>query len=187
MNGTIFFILLTCICHNLSGKTYRVYGTIQDEITGEVLIGANVYDTISGKGTVSSKNGFYSLELNSEEAVLIYSYVGYEDFILKLKGTHDTLINIPLTPGSELGEVTITGAPDLSIYNISSEQILSTPALGGEPDLMKYLQLLPGIQPGKEGSGNIHVRGGGPGDNIVLLDRVPLYYVNHLGGFVSIF
>ncbi|MCK4920984.1 MAG: TonB-dependent receptor plug domain-containing protein, partial [Bacteroidales bacterium] len=171
-----------------TAQNHRIYGIIKDAISGEVLIGANIYDTLSLRGTVSSKDGFYSLELKSPTSFIIYTYVGYKNRALKLNRINDTLINIFLTPGKELDEVSISPKKEnISVYSISKEQLVNTAVLGGEPDLMKYLQLLPGIQPGNEGTGNIHVRGGGPGENLVLLDRVPLYYINHLGGFVSIF
>jgi hypothetical protein len=184
------FLIISILTYSIfvSAQNHRIYGTVKDAESGEVLIGTNIYDTLSLHGTVSTKDGFYSLDLTSPESFIIYSYVGYNNYGIKLNRSKDTMIHVYLKPGNEIQEVSIRPLKkSLSKYTISKKELMKTPVFGGDPDIMKYLQLLPGIQPGNEGTGNIHVRGGGPGENIVLLDRVPLYYNNHLGGFVSIF
>ena len=171
-----------------------VNGTITDAVTGETLIGATILDEASGKGTVSNAYGRYSLTLHADTVRLRISYIGYQtqNHLVKLNG--NVQLNIVLRPSVELDEVTITaervGSPkisQMSAIQLPTEQLKLVPVIFGETDVLKAIQLLPGVQSGTEGMNGIYVRGGGPDENLFLLDGIPLYNVNHLGGFFSAF
>jgi outer membrane receptor for ferrienterochelin and colicin len=171
-------------------------GHIVDANTGETLINASVFDRTSGKGTVTNPYGFYSLTLPGPTMLVRFSYVGYSQQTIPLTLTKDTVVNIRLVPSTELSEVTVWGGDhketgvkgsQMSTVQIPASQIKAIPTLFGEADLIKALQLLPGVQAGTEGSAGMYVRGGGPDENLLLLDGVPVYNVNHLFGFFSVF
>ena len=185
-------ILLCAFTGGLHAQT--VSGTVTDASTGETLIGATILDEASGKGTVSNAYGRYTLTLPSDSAHLRISYIGYQPqhHTVPLKG--NAQLNIKLKPSVELDEVTITaervGSPkisQMSAIQLPTEQLKLVPVIFGETDVLKAIQLLPGVQSGTEGMNGIYVRGGGPDENLFLLDGIPLYNVNHLGGFFSAF
>ncbi len=172
-----------------------INGYVEDANTGEKLIGINVYDSNSLKGSVTNNYGFYSLTLDRGPVNLIASFVGsaqvYTSFILK----NDTTINFLITTGLDIEEVKIVGSrfgsnienTQLGLNQISIKTIKQIPVLLGEVDIIKAFQLMPGVQSGNEGSSGLYVRGGGPDQNLILLDGVPVYNVNHLFGFFSVF
>jgi hypothetical protein len=179
----------------ISAQNYTVSGYITVEQSGETLINATVFDLKSEKGTLSNPYGFYSITLPGEEVQLQYSYVGLTPHICSFKLVHDTVINIKLTEVASLNEVVVFGnhregivkSSQISAVNISVNQIKSVPSLMGETDVIKALQLLPGVKSGAEGSAGMYVRGGGPDENLLILDGVPVYNVNHMLGFFSVF
>ena len=188
----LFIILLLLLPLGLTAQT--ISGVITDAKTGETLIGATVLDEDSGKGTISNAYGRYSLTLRADSVHLRISYIGYQAqyHTINLKG--DQQLNIVLVPSVELDEVTITadrvGSPkisQMSAIQLPTEQLKLVPVIFGETDVLKAIQLLPGVQSGTEGMNGIYVRGGGPDENLFLLDGIPLYNVNHLGGFFSAF
>ena len=148
-------------------------------------------------GTSSNTYGFYSLTLpaSSDTLTIIYSYVGYGAQAAQLILSQDTTLNIGLEDNALLEEVVITAeeaekiqeVTQMSAVSVPIEQIKSMPAFLGEVDVLKTLQLLPGVQSGNEGSSGIYVRGGGPDQNLILLDGVPVYNASHLFGFFSVF
>lgn len=173
-------------------------GSVYDFETGERLIGAAVYEPISRTGTVTNNYGFYSLTLPKAKTLsLTISYLGYETVTEAISALENQKMNIPLLSQSlKLNEVELVARKknlpiqertEMSTVSIPIKNVKMMPALGGESDILKALQLMPGVQSGSEGSSGLYVRGGGPDQNLILLDDVPLYYVNHLGGFVSTF
>lgn len=190
-------IIFTFTVSNLSAQEVTLSGHILDIETGESLIGATIYDTASKRGTTSNEYGFYSLTIpQTNDGILLISYLGYTSLREKIFPTEDQINNFSLlSENFLLEEVELVGTKELSIekrneigvLTIPIKQLEKMPALGGEVDLIKALQLMPGVQSGNEGSSGLYVRGGSPDQNIVLLDDVPMYYVNHLGGFVSTF
>ncbi|MBR4505979.1 MAG: TonB-dependent receptor [Bacteroidales bacterium] len=192
-----FILLLLVFTFHLSPFTLKaqtVSGTVTDQKSGETLIGATVLDMGSGKGTVTNAYGRYTLTLKSAAADLKISYIGYQaqSHHVELKG--DVKLNVALEPALELEEVTITAermsspkVSQMSAIEVPVEQIKLVPVMFGEADVLKAIQLLPGVQSGTEGTSGIYVRGGGPDENLFLLDGIPLYNVNHLGGFFSAF
>lgn len=176
------------------GQNATVSGTVTDVRTGETLIGATVVDTRSGKGAVTNIYGHYSLTLRRDSVNLKVSYVGYEPQFFNLKLDRNQELNVKLSSSVTLDEVVITAervgdvkSSQMSANVMTVEKIKSVPVMFGEADLIKALQLMPGVQSGSEGNSGMYVRGGGPDENLFLLDGVPLYNVSHMGGFFSAF
>ncbi len=179
-----------------AANRYTLNGYVSDAETGERLIGATVYDTISRQGVVTNNAGFYSLPLTADSVAVQVSYVGYNASRVRcIVLRSDSLVNISLRSSARLEEVTVVAHQSLSGPNsvqmsaveVPIEQIKTIPALAGEVDVLKAIQLLPGVQSGSEGSAGVYVRGGGPDENLILLDGVPLYNVNHAMGMFSVF
>ncbi len=190
------YLILVALLFSFTVKSITISGYITDAESGETLINASVYEQSTGKGAVSNSYGFYSLTLPGPTVNLRFSYVGYGQKTLSLSLKRDTVFNIKLTPSTTLDEVTVLGnnipgaavrETQMSAVQIPASQIKTIPTLFGETDLIKALQLLPGVQAGTEGSAGMYVRGGGPDENLLLLDGVPVYNVNHLFGFFSVF
>ena len=176
-------------------QNYTISGYITDAKNGETLINASVFDANTVKGNVSNSYGYYSLTIPKANVEIEYSYVGYATQNRIFKLSKDTVINIHLNQSTELSEVTVIGirkelgvqGSQMSAIEVPISQIKSIPSLFGETDVIKALQLLPGVKAGTEGAAGMYVRGGGPDENLLLLDGVPVYNVNHMFGFFSVF
>lgn len=173
-----------------------VSGFVTDAGSGERMIDATVYERASFTGTTTNNYGFYSLPLNPGKAEIIASYLGYDADTAEVWLTRDTVINFSLTmSSSEIAAVTVTASgrrakiesTQMSMIDIPVDKFIKLPVIFGEADVLKVIQLLPGVQSGTEGSTGIYVRGGGPDQNLFLLDGVPVYNANHLFGFMSVF
>lgn len=190
-------VLFLCLvsCHLGCCQEYTISGYLSDADSGERLIGANILDLKSGKGTITNTYGFYSLTLESDSVLLSYTYIGYEPVFKSYFLDKDFLANIELGSGFELTEVVVTAEQSegieeqtqMSKMDLPVELIKKIPALLGETDVLKALQLLPGVQSGGEGTSGLYVRGGSPDQNLILLDGVPVYNASHLFGFFSVF
>ncbi len=198
----IQMVLSLLLCFTLCGtvlqviaQNYTVSGFIKDKETGEPLIASTLYEENSSKGTAANNYGFYSLTIPGGDVMLTYSYIGYQPEHRKFHLHGDTVIHIALTMHNVLDEVTVVGyrselgvkGSQMSAIEVPVSQIKNIPTLFGENDIIKAIQLLPGVQSGTEGSAGLYVRGGGLDENLLLLDGVPLYNVNHLFGFFSVF
>ncbi|MDR1169476.1 MAG: carboxypeptidase-like regulatory domain-containing protein, partial [Prevotellaceae bacterium] len=148
---TVYIAVLHCFVASLSAQNHTVSGYIRDADTKEVLIGGNVYEAVSERGCFSNQYGFYSLILPKGKGIIRCSFLGYEDTTVEVNPVKDTVIQIYLSPRqAELQEVVILSNAKLKdmrlgTIDISAIQIKNTPALLGETDLMKSLQLLPGV------------------------------------------
>ncbi len=189
-----FIIILLAL--PVMAQRYTVSGYITDAESGERLIGASVYDTVSRQGVATNVAGFYTLTLPEGEHTLQISYVGYHTTIARAFILNkDTVLHFTLRPSTRLEEVTVIGhqsinsphSAQMSAVEVPIAQIRNIPAIGGEVDVLKAIQLLPGVQSGSEGSAGIYVRGGGPDENLIMLDGVPLYNVSHAMGMFSVF
>lgn len=187
----LIFYLLSSLAFS---QKYAIHGTIRDSLTGEALIGAAVYIKEANLGTVSNTYGFYSASLPPDNYFVIYSYLGYiaQEHIVNLDG--ETLRNINLTPlNQQLAEIEIIASKTfveevgVSRNKIKTSTIKAVPTGTGEPNILKVLQLLPGIQAGNEGVSNFYVRGGNYDQNLIILDEAPVYNPTHALGFFSIF
>ncbi|MBL6964493.1 MAG: TonB-dependent receptor [Bacteroidetes bacterium] len=176
-------------------KKYTISGYLYDSESGEKLIGANVYDQHRLMGTTSNTYGFFSLTLATDTYNLVFSYLGYGAEIKRFILKKDITLNVKLVPGLTLEEVEIFATQTerieemskMSTIKIPVAQIKTIPAMFGEVDVLKALQLLPGVQSGMEGGSGLYVRGGGPDQNLILLDGTPVYNASHLFGFFSVF
>jgi len=192
--ASILAIMLLCSAGVFSQKV-TLNGYITDVKTGERLLGASIFVVNKNLGTTSNQFGFYSLTLPKDTIQLSFSYAGYSVSMMNLAFFKDTTINIGLQQSAELSEVVVKSIKKEAVQNrtqmssieLPVNTIKSLPAFLGEADVMKAIQLLPGVQAGSEGSSGIYVRGGGPDQNLILLDGVPVYNVSHLFGFFSVF
>jgi len=190
-----FFLLLLVLPLLTEAQRYTISGYATDESSGEKLINANVYNAKTRQGTITNNYGFYSITLPRDSVFLTVSYVGYIPVVYKFYLNRDTTLNIPLPLEGKLGEVIINGAriesivdkTQMSSNEVQMKMVKNLPVILGEIDLLKTIQLLPGVQSGTEGTSGFYVRGGGPDQNLILMDGVPVYNVNHLFGFFSVF
>jgi hypothetical protein len=173
-----------------------VSGFIKDAETGEVLIGATVYEKEGGLGTAANLYGFYSLSSAAGKKTLVFNFMGYvpQEHIINLEKDQTLTINL-LPTVAQLSEVKIYANsshsrlddPMMGVQRIHADVIKQVPALMGEVDAIKVLQLLPGVQAASEGSSGFSVRGGNPDQNLILLDEAIVYNAGHLMGFFSVF
>jgi hypothetical protein len=192
------FILLSYIL-NLNAQSFEKYtisGYVREAVSGESLIGVNIYLPESKSGTVTNNYGFYSITLPASNKVeLVVSYVGFTPDTLSMDLNKDIELNIDLKPSIILGEVTVSAehgerqseSARMSSVKIDVAQVKNLPSLLGEKDILKVIQLMPGVQKGTEGSSGFYVRGGGPDQNLIILDDAVVYNASHLFGFFSIF
>jgi len=190
------FIGFQQIVSSAQSKT-TFFGTITDGETGETLIGAKVEILDAKKATVTNEYGFYSLTIPATDTIIISaSYIGMETFYQRLPGMNDTKWNIELMPGTTtLDEVIIVAdqlrdkmsSTQMSMEQISAKTSKVLPALFGEVDIIKTLQLKAGVSSGSEGSTGLYVRGGAGDQNLIMLDEATVYNANHLFGFFSTF
>ncbi|MFK8046545.1 MAG: TonB-dependent receptor [Crocinitomicaceae bacterium] len=195
-----FYTVLTFIlCSALSytQNNFTVSGNIKDNSTGEDIIGAKVTVTeIAGKGAISNVYGFYSLTLPEGEYTINYQFIGFQKISKKITLNQNTTIGVELVATPELlNEVEVTAeklgdnlkTTEMGVEKISVEDIASIPVLFGEQDVLKTMQLLPGVKSAGEGNAGFYVRGGGADQNLILLDEAPVYNASHLLGFFSVF
>lgn len=188
------FIVFSLVCAQAENVT--ISGYVKDDKTGEELLGAAIYDATSGEGTVTNLYGFYSLTIPSGDVNLVYSYMGYTSLSKTIAVSSSLSLNVELTSKSEqLDEVEIVGSTsdrsvsslEIGVEKLDMKQAAKIPVLFGEKDILKTIQLMPGISSSGEGSGGLNVRGGGMDENLILLDGAPVYNASHMMGFFSVF
>jgi hypothetical protein len=185
-------ILLILTIEVLAGYSQQVTGFVTDSATGESLVGAHVCFRQEQQGTITNAFGYFSLPFNDTDSLSI-SYIGYKTKYLKIDNCKKEPIAIQLSSMINLDEVVVTdymsiqNSAKASSISLSPSEIQILPALAGETDVLKAFQLMPGIKSAGEGQSSFFVRGGSPDQNMIILDNVPIYYINHLGGFVSVF
>ncbi len=175
-------------------KDVTISGFIYDLESRESLISANVYDLVSERGAVSNNFGFYSLPVPPGEVVLRPSYVGYASNTYSFTATQDTVIHFFLKPSSLLQEVVVDGNlknpvlhTETGKITLNAATLTAIPTILGENDMIKTLQLMPGVAVGTDGLAGLYVRGGNADENLYLVDGNPLYHVHHLLGLFSTF
>lgn len=191
MHCRTLIILLFSLVYPLAGSAQPTIltGYVFDHSSGEPLIGATVYDSLSGTGAVTNEYGYFGLPLRKDTAELLISYVGYTSRLLGVgKGSEAQRLHIGLKAAATLPEVMVkkTRQPGQAIP-LSLEQIKRVPALAGETDVLKAYTLAPGVSSNVEGSANLMVRGGSFDQNLILLDGATVYNPVHLAGFLSVF
>jgi len=178
-------------------QKFTISGIISDAATGESLTGATVeVDKWPNTGAVSNSYGFYSLSVPEGKYKLHFRFLGYDTKSVLLKMDSNKKLDIELSEKNyEIGNIVVTGeradknvtSVDMGKVQMAPKQIESIPVIFGEPDMLKTLQLTPGVKPAGEGSSGFHVRGGGIDQNLILLDEAPVYNASHLLGFFSVF
>lgn len=178
-----------------NANKYSISGYIEDLTSGERLEYATIHDFVTARGTETNGYGFYSISLPEGEVDITYRYLGYQPELIQLKLERDTQINISLRPSNLIDEIIVRAD---SIENTIVEhkigqnrfqvdEMKRVASLGGELDLYRYMELIPGINTGTDGIGGIHVRGGTNDQNLILMDGVPIYNPAHLIGIFSVF
>lgn len=192
----ILFICLILVPCALSATKYTISGRIKDAATGEDLIGASVQVKDQNVGATTNEYGFYSLTLEEGNYTLIYKSFGSAPLTKFIELNQNITLNIELSSDiDELDEVTVTttkedenvSSIEMSVVKLDPKSIEAVPVLFGEKDIMKTLQLTPGVKSAGEGNSGFYVRGGGADQNLVLLDEAPVYNASHLLGFFSVF
>jgi hypothetical protein len=196
--ATLLLILSLLISSNTNAQTqkYTISGYIKEQGSGELLIGTSIAIPSIKTGTISNNYGFYSLTLPKGKYEFVVSYIGFEPKAFSIDLNQNIDWDIVLKPSAELKEIVVTADKQyqkltdvtrMSVIEIPIQQIKDIPALLGEKDVLKVIQLLPGVQKGGEGNSGIYVRGGGPDQNLIILDDAIVYNAFHLFGFFSLF
>jgi hypothetical protein len=183
-------------CPAFAQSSFTVSGFISDSANGEMLFGASVFAVGTSKGAAANEYGFYSLSLPAGTYTFRYSYVGFKPKEVTFTLTQDLKKDIKLKSAVVTTEEVVIKADrnqdqvqstQTSAISIPIEKIKNIPTIGGETDIIKVVQLMPGIKRGGEGQSQMFVRGGSGDDNLILLDEATVYNVAHLFGFFSVF
>lgn len=188
-------LLVSLIGSNLLAQNHTISGVVKDASSGETLIGANVYVGDGSTGTITNEYGFYSLTLPQDTVLITFSYIGFEPTIFKFYLDKDTTLGVELSDGKTITEVVVSAnsnreklnSTQMGVEEVSVKEAKEIAAIFGEVDIIKVLQLKPGVQSGTEGSSGVYVRGGGADQNFFVLDEAPIYNPSHLFGFFSTF
>jgi len=190
------FLSVSYFGNSQPNSSYTISGYIKGASTGEELINASLFVKDTNQGVVSNLYGFYSLTLPEGDYEIVYSYLGFEDQVRNITLDQDIRLDIELAESSNLiTKVTITAeeideniqSTQMSRVNVDIEAVKRMPALFGEVDIIKAIQLIPGVKALGEGTSGFYVRGGNADQNLVLLDEAPIYNSSHLLGFFSSF
>lgn len=184
-------------------RQVTISGFVRDKTSAESLVGASVYEVNSLSGVAANTYGFFSLSLpvpsgsDGAPVRLQASYIGYESHLFTIPVLkQDTVLVIDLQPNAAIGEVLVTAlettrqtvrSTQMGTLEVNHATIRATPTLLGEADIIRTLQLTPGVSAGTEGFSGLYVRGGNSDENLFLVDGNPVYQVNHIGGFFSAF
>jgi hypothetical protein len=194
----ILFLLISVITipAALAQKNYTISGTIKDAATGETLIGATIKLQELQTGTTTNAYGFFSLTAAEGDFNLMVSYIGYQTVTQPIKLNKNSQVNILLTSGNALTEVTITSttrknenveSAQMGLTRLDLSLVNNVPVIFGEKDVLKTIQLLPGVKTTGDGNTGFYVRGGNSDQNLILLDEAVVYNASHLFGFFSTF
>jgi hypothetical protein len=191
---SICFVLLTITAGH--AQHVSISGYVIDSESKEVLIGASIYETRLQAGTITNQYGYYSLTLAMADTLdVVISYIGYRPVARKIVSRSNTRMDIMLMPSNMLGEVEVNASRNddnvartqMGVIDVPMRELRNLPAIMGERDLLKIVQLLPGVQQAQEGTTGFFVRGGNTDQNLVLLDEAPVYNPSHLFGLLSTF
>ncbi|MCB9500819.1 MAG: TonB-dependent receptor [Deferribacteres bacterium] len=190
-------VFMFALCNTTFAQNkITISGFIRDAGSGEALIGANIAIKGTNKGTASNEYGFYSLSIPEGEFSIIFRYIGYETIEKVVDLSEKYTLNIELQPVAVEGEEIVVTAMqedknvkslEMSVATLDMRAIPKVPVVLGEGDILKSIQLLPGVTTGRENASGFNVRGGATDQNLILLDESPIYNSAHLLGFFSIF
>jgi hypothetical protein len=189
----LLFCFLGVVAH---AQNVTLSGYLKDTANGEALIGATVYFEELGQGSVSNPYGFYSITIPKGSYTVQVSYIGYETTKQKIDIDKSQTFSLSLKEDSRSIEEVVVHSEaananveriGMGVAKLPVKTIKKMPAFMGEVDVIRSIQLLPGIQSGSEASSGLYVRGGGPDENLMILDEAPVYNASHLLGFFSVF
>lgn len=186
------FALITPL---LKAQNFTLSGYLRDQETGEELLYGSVAVKNTSDGVTTNEYGFYSLTLPAGNYEIVYSYVGYQDQSMQVELNEDRRIDIELGSGMTLEEVVVSSkeadqnvrSTEMSVTTLDVKDAKLVPVLFGEQDVLKTIQLLPGVSSNSDGDSGFFVRGGDADQNLILLDEAPVYNASHLLGFFSVF
>jgi hypothetical protein len=193
---SLLFLFLLPAFSAISQTNFTLSGVVKDASTGETLIGATVRLAGSRNAAVSNAYGFYSITAPAGNYTFQVNYVGYQPFTQTINLSKSQQIGVQLSPANSLLEVIVKGgtrkdeqvsSPQMGIEKLNMAQINSIPVVFGERDVVKAIQLVPGVKSGSEGNTGFYVRGGASDQNLILLDEAVVYNASHLFGFFSTF
>ena len=196
MKKTLLLCLTSFLITIHAQEKFTISGYLKDAKNGEALIGVTVYKKNSQLATSTNAYGFYSLTLPKGADTIVFSYVGYKTLLVPINlVANQTISNELSEEGKELAEVEVSSekedknitSMEMSVSKLDIKQIQKMPALFGEVDIIKSIQLLPGVTTVGEGASGFNVRGGNIDQNLVLMDEAPVYNSSHLFGFFSVF
>jgi len=190
---TLLLLLFSFV--SWSQNKYTLSGYVRDSLSGETLIAASVTVNGQAKGIASNSYGFYSITLDEGTYTVSATFAGYLQLDSVINLNRNTEMSFNLLPRTMLEEVIVSSrrrdnnvkSPQMGKIDMSVSRIKSVPVLLGEVDLLKTLQLIPGVRNAGEGNTGLYVRGGGPDQNLIMLDDAIVYNSGHLFGFFSIF
>lgn len=196
MKQLITILLLLMLSFPGLASTVTLSGYLKDKANGEALIGATIYIPDLKTGVITNPYGFYSISVPEGTYSVTFSFIGYQSQSPFVNLNENKQLNVLLEEDSkQIDEVVITGEKknrnveslQMSMEKVQVKMIKKLPSFMGEVDIIKSITLLPGIQNGGEGSSGLYVRGGGPDENLMILDEAPVYNASHLLGFFSVF
>lgn len=195
MKRLIFYLIMAICSLGVFAQKHTISGYIKDIDTGEELIGANVIVKDKNTGTTTNTYGFYTLSLPDGAYEIIFSFIGYSEITENINLKSNKTINISLESAAYITQEVIVSSErkaniedsKMSVIKLPIETVKALPAFMGEVDILKTIQLLPGVQSSGEGNSGFYVRGGGPDQNLILLDEATIYNAAHLFGFFSVF
>jgi hypothetical protein len=187
--------LFICICQPVMSQHIRISGKVTDRLTEEPLADAVVFIRSRNVSSQTNERGEYVLHVPEGEYTVAASYLGYHQKTVKVKVNQATQLHFELESNTQLSEITVSshtrnervGSVQMGLEKLSAAEIKRMPALLGEVDVIKAIQLLPGVQTASEGGSGFSIRGGSPDQNLILLDNATVYNASHLMGFFSIF
>ena len=194
---TLFVSFFTTI-FLIGQQKFTLSGYVKDKSSGESMIGVNIFDVTNNSiGTTTNTYGFYSMTLDEGKHRIGFTYLGYQNQFFEVDLTKNVSLNVNLDEGVLIDEVVISAEKEERRKNVEGtqmgtvelpvENIKKLPAIFGEVDILKAIQLLPGVLSSGEGNAGFYVRGGGPDQNLVLLDEAVVYNSGHMLGFFSVF
>ena len=193
---TFLFFLVAAFTSSLAQERFTINGYIKDDSNFEELIGATIYVKEINSGTATNAYGFYSLTLPAGEYTLVISYIGFKDRVEQINLSKNTELNLQLSGATlQLDDIVVTDErPDANVHQVKMsanrveiEQLKKLPAMFGEADIIKSVQMLPGVVSAAEGTSGFYVRGGTPDQNLILIDEAPVYDPSHFFGLFSVF
>jgi hypothetical protein len=177
-------------------QRFTLSGYLRDETSGEALMFANIYPEGLKTGVTTNEYGFFSITLPEGNYKLVFSYIGYQTIKKEILLNKDLYQNISLSPQeTRIAEITVMSEPktdfvrqnEIGAVRLNVRELSVIPVLFGEQDILKSIQLMPGVSPVGEGNSGFYVRGGNPDQNLILLDDAPVFNPSHLLGFFSVF